>query len=459
MGNEGPTPATRRARSAPRTMRSTGSALRTLRAVDSSCARPLVTSSATSSPVWRPRRMISTTRSLASLRVMRPREAASSRTSWTRARVRVICSRCRAVERARVVVAFARLAVAFVPEAAAVAVPLAPVRAADAVRAAPLRAAPAVRLAPAAVCLAPAAVCLAGALVALAPARAVRVVRVVAAFAWVVVLAADLRAVVRVAFACGAADFAAEPRLEDAAEAGFLVDFAEEEVARFAGGMVGSCGGFGSGQRRLRARVPGPADGCRSLREIASAVLGAADQPLEQRLLGVAAVLRLIPDPLAVAVEHLGGDLVARMGGQAVQRDRAGTGEVEQRVVDAVGRQVDTAPFGGLGRIAHRHPHVGVDGVGAVRGGVRIVGELDPVELLELIAGRRRDPDGDPGQPSEYRERAGDVVAVTDVGDGEPVQRAERLAQGEQVRERLAGVVQRGEHVDHRHPGMHGERL
>ena len=152
--------------------------------------------------------MISATRSLASLRVMRPREAASSRTSWTRARVRVIWSRLIAVERARVVVALARLAVARVPDAAAVAVPLAPLLAAAAVRAAPLRAAPAVRLAPVAVCLA-------GALVALAPALAALVVRVVADFACVLVRAADLRAVVPVAFACGAADFAAVRRLDD----------------------------------------------------------------------------------------------------------------------------------------------------------------------------------------------------------------------------------------------------
>src|ERR1700721_2338404 len=63
--------------------------------------------------------MISATRSLASLRVMRPREAASSRTSWTRARVSVIWwSRLSDVERARVVVALARLAGALGPDAA-----------------------------------------------------------------------------------------------------------------------------------------------------------------------------------------------------------------------------------------------------------------------------------------------------------------------------------------------------
>ena len=48
-----------------------------------------------------------------------------------------------------------------------------------------------------------------------------------------------------------------------------------------------------------------------------------AQQELEQRLLGVAAVLGLVPDALALAVEHLGGDLLAGVGREAVQRDRA----------------------------------------------------------------------------------------------------------------------------------------
>ena len=51
------------------------------------------------------------------------------------------------------------------------------------------------------------------------------------------------------------------------------------------------------------------------------------------------------------------------------------------------------------------------------------------------------------------RQRAGDVVAVADVGDAKALERAEALAQGLQVGERLAGVVQRGERVDDRHVG------
>jgi hypothetical protein len=46
----------------------------------------------------------------------------------------------------------------------------------------------------------------------------------------------------------------------------------------------------------------------------------------------VAPVLGLIPGALARAVEHLLGDLLTGVRGQAVQRDRPGRGEVEQRV-------------------------------------------------------------------------------------------------------------------------------
>ena len=64
-----------------------------------------------------------------------------------------------------------------------------------------------------------------------------------------------------------------------------------------------------------------------------------SNEQLEQRLLRVAAVLGLVPDALALAVEDLLGDLLARVRGQAVQRDRARRGAVEQRVVEPVGRE------------------------------------------------------------------------------------------------------------------------
>ena len=71
------------------------------------------------------------------------------------------------------------------------------------------------------------------------------------------------------------------------------------------------------------------------------------NEQLEQRLLRVAAVLGLVPDPLARAVEHGLGDLLARMGGQAVQREG-----VRRRPCRAARRRSRTAraPRGGRRR-------------------------------------------------------------------------------------------------------------
>ena len=77
--------------------------------------------------------------------------------------------------------------------------------------------------------------------------------------------------------------------------------------------------------------------------------------------------------------------------------------------------------------------------------------------LLQLVAGRRRDDDLDPGQLADDRQRAGDVVAVADVGEAQPVELAEALAQGHQVGQRLAGVVQRRQRVDDRDLGRGGQ--
>ena len=54
-------------------------------------------------------------------------------------------------------------------------------------------------------------------------------------------------------------------------------------------------------------------------------------QPGQDRLLGVPTVLGLVPDGALRAVDHLGGDLLAAVGGQAVQHDRVRVGVAEQR--------------------------------------------------------------------------------------------------------------------------------
>ena len=65
---------------------------------------------------------------------------------------------------------------------------------------------------------------------------------------------------------------------------------------------------------------------------------------------------------------------------------------VEQRVVEAVGRERLAAPRAARLVVAHRDPDVGVERVGAVGRHRRVVGELRAVGLGELVARRARRP-------------------------------------------------------------------
>src|SRR6185437_16996299 len=96
------------------------------------------------------------------------------------------------------------------------------------------------------------------------------------------------------------------------------------------------------------ARVAAPA----SATDRAGRSCCGAGKKLEQRLLRVPAVLGLVPDALAGAVEDIRRDLLARVSRQVVQREGAGRGGVEQRVVDAVALQ-RRAPLGGGLLVAH----------------------------------------------------------------------------------------------------------
>ena len=59
-------------------------------------------------------------------------------------------------------------------------------------------------------------------------------------------------------------------------------------------------------------------------------VTARSKQPDQQRLLGVQAVLRLVPDDALRSVDDVGGDLVAAVGREAVQEDRVGLRERHQ---------------------------------------------------------------------------------------------------------------------------------
>jgi hypothetical protein len=119
----------------------------------------------------------------------------------------------------------------------------------------------------------------------------------------------------------------------------------------------------------------------------------------------------------------------------------------EQILVEPEGGEVGTAALGLL-LVAHADPDVGVEDVGAGGGVARVVRQLGAVGVVELVAVGGGDDDFDVGQPAGDRQRAGDVVAVADIGEAQAGEVAEALAQGHQVGEGLAGVVARGERVD-----------
>src|SRR5262249_3218583 len=83
-----------------------------------------------------------------------------------------------------------------------------------------------------------------------------------------------------------------------------------------------------------------------------------AEQELQQRLLGVTAILGLVPDPLARAVQDVWGDLLAWVGREAVQRDRAGCGLVQQGIVEAIRSERLAAVGRRLRIVVHAHPDV-----------------------------------------------------------------------------------------------------
>ena len=150
----------------------------------------------------------------------------------------------------------------------------------------------------------------------------------------------------------------------------------------------------------------------------------------EQGLLHVQAVLGLFEDPALRPVHDRRCDLLAAVGGQAVHRDRVGTGRRHQRVVDPVGRE-RIASLLGLRLLAHRRPGVGVDDGRPVDELERVLAEDEPaatgrgkrarpvstMRCVRPVAWRMREPDLHADRDPEQGQRVVDVVAVTDERD------------------------------------------
>ena len=97
--------------------------------------------------------------------------------------------------------------------------------------------------------------------------------------------------------------------------------------------------------------------------------------PGQYALLRVQAVFGLVEHHRLRAVDHLVGDLLAAMRGQAVHEDRIILGQRHQLRIDLIGLEHVVAVFAVL--VAHRDPRIGDDAIDAADGGFGIVAEHD----------------------------------------------------------------------------------
>ena len=192
---------------------------------------------------------------------------------------------------------------------------------------------------------------------------------------------------------------------------------------------------------------------------------GQAEQEQEQRLLGVHAVLGLIPDRRRVrAVDHLVGDLVSPVRRQAVQHDHGRTRPAPTRPWFTWKAAEDEGALVRFGLLAHARPDVGVQDVAPAR---PPSGRCSPRPNHRSRArsrapgarraGSARSPVGVatrtviPVFAPASEQRVRDVVAVADVREHGPVERPDALADREEVRERLARMLEVRERVHDRH--------
>ena len=148
-----------------------------------------------------------------------------------------------------------------------------------------------------------------------------------------------------------------------------------------------------------------------------------------------------------------------RWAGRQCRKMASGAARGHQVVVDR--EPLEGAPAGlGLGLLAHRGPHVGVDHIGPGHGLAR-PGRRPRARRRARCSRSRSVADsskpGGRGDPHLHAHRSGGqgqrpahVVAVADVGDHPPVEGPELLADGQQVGQGLHGVAGVGEQVDHR---------
>ena len=181
------------------------------------------------------------------------------------------------------------------------------------------------------------------------------------------------------------------------------------------------------------------------------------------------AVFGLGEDGVCVGFECGFRDFQSAVGGEAMEDERAGFCELQDLVVDLVARELRFAVFGFL-FLAHAHPDVGVEDVGAFACGVEVFGDDEFsaafvfVGALAAVAGwegafhdggvglvlmRRGDAQLEVELAGRPHPRDGDVArAVADEGDDLSGEAAAHFHDGLEVGEDLARVLGIGERVD-----------
>ena len=141
--------------------------------------------------------------------------------------------------------------------------------------------------------------------------------------------------------------------------------------------------------------------------------------------------------------------------------------------VHLIGGQVGNALGPDLHRLAHAHPHIGVDDVGPLgglhgvadkaQGAAALLGnglaglyQLGIREVLLRRAGHKIQPQ----LGAAHHQRIAHVVAgIAHVNHLQPLQAAEMLPNGEHVRQDLGGMELVGQAVPHRNTGVMGQLL
>ncbi len=141
-----------------------------------------------------------------------------------------------------------------------------------------------------------------------------------------------------------------------------------------------------------------------------------------------------------------------------MEHDRVTARALQELLVHLVPTECRAALVG-FGLVAHAHPDICVDRMGTGDRVQRIARLPCGDAVLEEVAGGRTDHHLDTKRASDQRQRSRDVVAVSDVGDAEAFERPEALAERLEVGERLAGMMERGERVDHRDARCCGQRF